>query len=194
MHAHLRDPACPCMNRRSLKGEPDAPPHPGLPRRNEAWGRYGWCDTRRPWAGRRRCPRRSDLPGAGFLLAGLGEALQSLAELPLCVLMTVGHRVDLDSLAPFPDKRTGRIPDKPTGRKLGGRSPWCWPRPPWCSDTVDSTTMGAIAAGLPQVVAPIFTDDQVVNARHVAAVGVGRAASPGPDGVSQACPGACRSP
>ena len=49
------------------------------------------------------------------------------------------------------------------------------------------TTLGALAAGVPQVVAPIFTSDQVINARHVAAAGVGRAVIPGPDVVVRAC-------
>ena len=35
------------------------------------------------------------------------------------------------------------------------------------------TTMGALAAGVPQVVAPLFTFDQIVNGDHVAAVGAG---------------------
>ena len=47
------------------------------------------------------------------------------------------------------------------------------------------TTMGALAAGVPQVVAPIFTSDQVVNGRHVAAVGAGVVAEPGPDVVTR---------
>ncbi len=42
------------------------------------------------------------------------------------------------------------------------------------------TTMGALTAGVPQVVAPIFTSDQIINARHVAAVGAGRAVPSGP--------------
>ncbi len=44
------------------------------------------------------------------------------------------------------------------------------------------TTMGALAAGVPQVVVPLFSFDQVVNGDHVAAVGAGlttgRAATP----------------
>ena len=44
------------------------------------------------------------------------------------------------------------------------------------------TTMGALAAGVPQVVAPIFTTDQVVNGRHVAACGAGVVVEPGPGG------------
>ena len=47
--------------------------------------------------------------------------------------------------------------------------------------------LGALAAGVPQVVAPIFTSDQVINAPRVAAAGVGRAVIPGPDVVVRAC-------
>ena len=50
------------------------------------------------------------------------------------------------------------------------------------------TTMGALAAGVPQVVMPIFTFDQVVNAEHVAAVGAGHR---GPDGRGRRWPSAC---
>ena len=35
------------------------------------------------------------------------------------------------------------------------------------------TTMGALAAGVPQVVVPLFSFDQVVNGEHVAGVGAG---------------------
>ena len=35
------------------------------------------------------------------------------------------------------------------------------------------TTVGAVSSGVPQVVVAIFSSDQVVNARHVAAVGAG---------------------
>jgi UDP:flavonoid glycosyltransferase YjiC (YdhE family) len=47
--------------------------------------------------------------------------------------------------------------------------------------------MGAVHAGVPQVLAPLFTSDQAVNARHVAGVGAGRAVSAGPDAVMRAC-------
>ena len=48
------------------------------------------------------------------------------------------------------------------------------------------TTMGALAAGVPQVVAPIFTSDQVANGVHVAAVGAGLAVPMGPGSVARA--------
>ena len=48
------------------------------------------------------------------------------------------------------------------------------------------TTMGALANGVPQVVAPVFTTDQVANGRHVAACGAGLTVDPGPGAVSAA--------
>lgn len=107
------------------------------------------------------------------------QALDGLADLPVRVLLTVGRGVDVAGLGPVPAN--------------AHVEPW-WPQ----RDALDyaaavlghggyGTTMGAIEAGLPQVVAPIFTSDQVVNARHVAAVGAGRAVDPGPDVVVEAC-------
>jgi UDP:flavonoid glycosyltransferase YjiC (YdhE family) len=46
--------------------------------------------------------------------------------------------------------------------------------------------MGALAAGLPQVVTPLFTFDQRINARHVAAVGAGMGFEPGPTAIADA--------
>ena len=45
------------------------------------------------------------------------------------------------------------------------------------------TTMGALAAGVPQVVVPLFTFDQIVNGDHVMAAGAGLAVEPGPSSV-----------
>ena len=107
------------------------------------------------------------------------EALDGLADLPVRVLMTVGRRVDVDAL--------GR---PPANARVQG---W-WPQSEVLRHAAVllghggfGTTLGAIAAGVPQVVAPIFTSDQVINARHVAAAGAGRAVTPGPDVVVRAC-------
>ena len=43
------------------------------------------------------------------------------------------------------------------------------------------TTMLALAAGVPQVIVPLFASDQHVNARHVAATGAGVCLDGGPD-------------
>lgn len=107
------------------------------------------------------------------------QALDGLAEQPVRVLMTVGRRVDIAALGPVP----------PNARVEA----W-WPQ----TDVLAQaglvlghggfgTTMGALAAGVPQVVAPIFTSDQIVNARHVAAIGAGRMVAAGPDAPGRAC-------
>lgn len=44
------------------------------------------------------------------------------------------------------------------------------------------TTLGALSAGVPQVVLPLFTPDQHLNAQRVAALGVGLRVDGGPDG------------
>ncbi|UNK72501.1 glycosyltransferase [Microbacterium sp. H1-D42] len=107
------------------------------------------------------------------------QALDGLADLPVRVLMTVGHRVDIAGL--------GAVP--PHARVEA----W-WPQADVLSQAAlvlghggFGTTMGALSAGVPQVVAPIFTTDQVINARHVAAIGAGRDVEPGADAVIRAC-------
>jgi UDP:flavonoid glycosyltransferase YjiC (YdhE family) len=107
------------------------------------------------------------------------EALDGLADLPVRALMTVGRRVDIDGLGALP---------------ANARVEAWWPQSVVLRHAAVvlghggfGTTLGAIAAGVPQVVAPIFTSDQVINARHVAAAGAGRAVVPGPDVVVRAC-------
>jgi UDP:flavonoid glycosyltransferase YjiC (YdhE family) len=107
------------------------------------------------------------------------QALDGLADLPVRVFMTVGRRVDIAALGPIPTNahveawwpQSEVLPHADVLLGHGGFG----------------TTMGAVAAGVPQVVAPIFTTDQVINARHVAAAGAGRAVDPGPDVVTRAC-------
>lgn len=99
------------------------------------------------------------------------EALDSLAELDVRVLMTVGRKVDPATLGPLP--RNAHVEQ------------WC-PQDAVLSQASAmlghggfGTTMGALAAGVPQVVVPIFTFDQAVNSIHVAAVGAGLAVERG---------------
>ncbi len=47
------------------------------------------------------------------------------------------------------------------------------------------TTMTAAAAGVPQIVLPLFASDQFVNARRIEAVGAGRQLPGGPDDLGQ---------
>lgn len=111
--------------------------------------------------------------------AGLfAEALDSLADVPVRVLMTVGRRFDIGSLGPLP--ANARV------------VPW-WPQAEVLRHASAvfhhggfGTTMGCIGAGLPQLIAPIFTSDQAVNGRHVAAAHAGRTVDPGPDVLTRA--------
>jgi hypothetical protein len=105
-------------------------------------------------------------------------ALDALADVEARVLLTVGRSVD--------------------PAELGTRPPnahveqW-WPQAAALGHAAAmlghggfGTTMGALAAGVPQVVVPLFSFDQVVNARHVAAVGAGLAVEMGTEAVARA--------
>lgn len=91
--------------------------------------------------------------------------LAALAELPVRVLMTTGSGIDPADLAPLPPNARVEswlpqhdvLPHAAAVVAHGGFG----------------TTMAALAAGVPQVVVPLFAYDQTVNAHHVAAVGAG---------------------
>ena len=98
-----------------------------------------------------------------------GLALAAVAELPARVLLTVGRELDLDALPPAPDNvRVERwVPQQDvlahaTAAVVHGGS---------------GSTLGAVAAGVPLVVVPLFAD-QPENARRVAEVGAGLAVEP----------------
>ena len=98
-----------------------------------------------------------------------GLALQALAELPVRALLTVGRDLDLDALPAAPDNvRIERwVPQQDVlghaaAAVVHGGS---------------GSTLGAIAAGVPLVVVPLFAD-QPQNARRVAEVGAGLAVEP----------------
>jgi UDP:flavonoid glycosyltransferase YjiC (YdhE family) len=98
-----------------------------------------------------------------------GVALQAVAELPVRVLLTVGRDLDLDALPNAPDNiRVERwVPQQDVlshaaAAVVHGGS---------------GSTLGAIAAGVPLVVVPLFAD-QPQNARRVAEVGAGLAVEP----------------
>jgi UDP:flavonoid glycosyltransferase YjiC (YdhE family) len=111
--------------------------------------------------------------------AGLfGETLDALAHVDARVLMTVGRRVEIESLGPLPANACV--------------VPW-WPQTDVLAHASAmlghggfGTTMGALAAGVPQVVMPIFTSDQLSNSLHVAATGAGIAVTMGPGSVARA--------
>ncbi|MET0859395.1 MAG: glycosyltransferase [Microbacterium sp.] len=93
------------------------------------------------------------------------RALDALADIEARVLLTVGRKVDPAGLGPLPSNAHVEqwLPqDAVLGQAAGvlGHGGF-------------GTTMGALAAGVPQVVVPLFTFDQAVNGDHVAATGAG---------------------
>ncbi len=101
-----------------------------------------------------------------------GVAMQAVAELPVRVLLTVGRDLDLDALTPAPENvRVERwVPQQDVlghaaAALVHGGS---------------GSTLGALAAGVPLVVMPLFAD-QPQNARRVAEVGAGVAVEPNRD-------------
>jgi MGT family glycosyltransferase len=106
------------------------------------------------------------------------EALDALADLEARVLMTVGRSIDPRSLGPLP--ANARVEQwVPQQAVLAEASAML-------GHGGFGTTMGALAAGVPQVVAPLFAFDQVVNGDHVAAVGAGLTTSAEPGGPARA--------
>jgi UDP:flavonoid glycosyltransferase YjiC (YdhE family) len=103
-----------------------------------------------------------------------GVAMRAVAELPVRVLLTVGRELDLDALPPAPENvRVERwVPQQDVlghaaAALVHGGS---------------GSTLGALAAGMPLVVMPLFAD-QPQNARRVAEVGAGVAVEPNRDGL-----------
>jgi UDP:flavonoid glycosyltransferase YjiC (YdhE family) len=93
------------------------------------------------------------------------ELVDAFAGQPVRVLLTTGSGLDPGTLGPIPDNVHVER--------------W-WPQDevmPHCAAMVGhggfGTTMTALAAGVPQVVTPLFAYDQRLNADHVAAVGAG---------------------
>jgi UDP:flavonoid glycosyltransferase YjiC (YdhE family) len=125
-------------------------------------------------------PGRGDQPLVyvtfGSVAGGFAEtlpayevALSAVAGLPARVLLTVGRDLDLDTLTEIPDN--------------AHVEPWV-PQQDVLAHAAaavvhggSGSTLGALAAGLPLVVVPLFAD-QPMNARRVAEVGVGLAVEP----------------
>ena len=91
--------------------------------------------------------------------------LAALADAPLRVLMTTGSAIDPASLEPWP---------------ANAHVEQWWPQADVMAHAAAvvghggfGTTMMALAAGVPQVVVPLFAFDQTVNAERVAGVGAG---------------------
>ena len=104
--------------------------------------------------------------------------LQAFADRPVRLLLTTGEGVDPAVLGPLP-------PNAHVER-------W-WPQAdvmPRAAAMVGhggfGTTMAALAAGVPQVVVPLFAFDQRINGEHVAAVGAGITLAGGPAALEHA--------
>jgi hypothetical protein len=106
------------------------------------------------------------------------QAMRAIENLDADVLITVGRDADPRMLGtPPPHVRVERWVDQATilGRAAavvchgGGGS-----------------VLGALAAGVPLVVVPLFAEDQHINARRVAAVGAGLVAAPEAEPISSA--------
>jgi UDP:flavonoid glycosyltransferase YjiC (YdhE family) len=108
--------------------------------------------------------------GGSPMAAGLfGAALAAVADLEVRALLTVGREFDVDSLGALPPNvHVERF--VPQADVLGHASLVV-------THGGSGTTLGALAAGLPLVVVPLFAD-QPENARRVEAVGAGVVAVP----------------
>lgn len=112
------------------------------------------------------------------LFAGVfGEALDAVAELDACVVMTVGRKVDVGGLGPLPSN-AHVVPWLPQDVVLASASAML-------GHGGFGTTLGGMSAGVPQVVVPLFSFDQVVNGEHVAAAGAGVTTQAGPGAVAR---------
>jgi glycosyltransferase len=103
--------------------------------------------------------------GFADLRVVFGRCLDALAERPVRVLLTTGHAGDPEELRPWP---------------ANARVEKWWPQEdvmPLAAAMVGhggfGTTMAALAAGVPQVVVPLFAFDQEINATRIAQVGAG---------------------
>jgi MGT family glycosyltransferase len=101
-------------------------------------------------------------------------AVNAVADLPVRVLLTVGRELDLDALPPVPGNvRVERwVPQQDVLRHAAAA----------VVHGGSGSTLGAIAAGVPLVVVPLFAD-QPYNARRVAEVGAGLAVEPNRENV-----------
>lgn len=149
--ASLEDPACPAPSGTRRYRDPAWPvPRPGRPFVYVTFG---------------------SVAAAQRQFAGVyGEALAAVADVDAEVLMTVGRDADPAAFGPVPPHvRVERWVDQAS--VLGGSAAVI-------GHGGGGTTLGALAAGVPQVVVPLFAEDQHINARRVAETGAGLVAEP----------------
>jgi hypothetical protein len=133
------------------------PVHPGRAARPPAWG-----DPDRPLVYVTFGSVTGSLPP---FVGVFREALDALADLDATVVMTVGRGLDPEDLGPWPTNAQV-VQWLPQDDVLAHATAML-------GHGGFGTTMGALAAGVPQVVTPLFSFDQAVNGAHVAAVGAG---------------------
>ena len=162
--ASLDDPAVPTAARTARYGDP-------------AWARF----ATEAGAGARPFVYMTFGTEAGRMppyAAVYQEAMRAIEDLDADVLVTVGRDADPGMLGtPPPHVRVERWVDQATilGRATavichgGGGS-----------------VLGALAAGVPLVVVPLFAEDQHINARRIAAVGAGLVVAPEAEPISSA--------
>jgi UDP:flavonoid glycosyltransferase YjiC (YdhE family) len=102
--------------------------------------------------------------------------LDALADLPIRVLMTTGRDLDPADLDPIPPN--SHVEQWWSQEVLMGGSAAV------IGHGGFGTTMAALAAGVPQILLPLFSFDQAINAERVAAVNAGIQLSSGLAGVS----------
>jgi UDP:flavonoid glycosyltransferase YjiC (YdhE family) len=112
--------------------------------------------------------------GFAEALPAYSGALNAVGDLPVRVLLTVGRELDLDALPDAPaNVRIERwVPQQDVLRHAAAA----------VVHGGSGSTLGAIAAGVPLVVVPLFAD-QPYNARRVAEVGAGLAVEPNRENV-----------
>lgn len=103
--------------------------------------------------------------------------LDALAHAPVRVLMTTGSAIEPKSLEPWP---------------ANAHVEQWWPQADVMGHAAAlighggfGTTMAALAAGVPQVVLPLFASDQFVNAEKVASIGAGTRLDGGPAAIEE---------
>jgi UDP:flavonoid glycosyltransferase YjiC (YdhE family) len=103
--------------------------------------------------------------------------VRAVADLPVRVLLTVGRTIDLGSIGPIP----AHVHVEPwvDQRRVFGTADLV------VSHGGSGTSFGALAAGVPLVVVPMFAD-QFENARRIAAAGAGVVVDSEPDPIARA--------
>jgi UDP:flavonoid glycosyltransferase YjiC (YdhE family) len=106
-------------------------------------------------------------------------ALEAAGQVPARVLVTVGNELDLEAV--------GAVPENVHLARWVSQADALAEASLVVSHGGSGTTLGALAAGLPLVVVPLFAD-QPQNARRVAEVGAGVVVEPLRSGPSKALP------